>query len=115
MAGVFRQIGTVLSVAIFVSALSSNLVTAKVAVWYDAQADAQRIGVTKAQRKKIIAKTYRDIYVREGASSSTKTAVSVKETTQLIRANVTKYLTAHNGNNLPATAKQQFTTQVTKT
>lgn len=51
--GVFRQIGTSLAVAIFVSALSTNLVTAKQDIWRSAKTEVATLTVS--------AKTKRDI------------------------------------------------------
>lgn len=52
--GVFRQIGTVLAVAIFVSALSTNLATAKAQVWSAARNEVKKLSVIQTRQKHIM-------------------------------------------------------------
>lgn len=55
--GVFRQIGTVLAVAIFVSALSSNLGAAKKEMWQTTQKEVTALQLPSAGKKQILSKT----------------------------------------------------------
>ncbi|MEO1768866.1 MFS transporter [Candidatus Enterococcus ferrettii] len=88
--GVFRQIGTVLAVAIFVTALSNNLVTAKRIIWDDAQNSVKKICVSENERKKIATLTYHDIYFSEGSSDNIKQTEKISPQVKKYRLGVKK-------------------------
>lgn len=59
--GVLRQIGTVLAVAIFVSALTSNISSAKVHIVGHAQKEVSRLDITKEQKEIVLDNTKQNI------------------------------------------------------
>ena len=52
--GVFRQIGTVLAVALFISAFSSNLSVAKKDIWQTAQNQVAELQVSNMQKEQLL-------------------------------------------------------------
>ncbi len=90
--GVFRQIGTVLAVAIFVSALSTNLTTAKAAVWHTAQRQAAQLDVTSNQRAIILDKTRKRLNNTTTATANAAPTITQKQQKQLIQQKLTQLL-----------------------
>ncbi|WP_125767185.1 MFS transporter [Lapidilactobacillus wuchangensis] len=63
--GVFRQIGTSLAVAIFVTALSTNLVSAQQTVWQSAQQEINQLAVPKPVKQQTLAQVNQQIFAAQ--------------------------------------------------
>lgn len=105
--GVFRQIGTLLAVALFVSALSSNLQTAKAQVFSTAQTQINKIETSQSQKKQILNATHHNLYTSENTSLDRGPAISSKDQTKLIQKETQAYLVAHNGAQWPDATKEK--------
>ncbi|KRK48866.1 major facilitator superfamily permease [Secundilactobacillus kimchicus JCM 15530] len=92
--GVFRQIGTVLAVAIFVSSLSGNLQTAKQALYQDAQTNVKKLRVTPHEQEAILTTTHRAIFQRQYSRPAT-TALSTAKCKQLAIKTAKRYAVNH--------------------
>lgn len=66
--GVFRQIGTSLAVAIFVTALSTNLVNAKQSVWQQSQQEINQLVLPKEVKQQTLAQVERQIFSTQQVS-----------------------------------------------
>ncbi|MDD1387001.1 MFS transporter [Pediococcus pentosaceus] len=95
--GVFRQIGTVLAVAIFVSIFSTNLGIAKKQVWHSAEKQVQQLSVAQSIKKETLKHTYHDLYQTEKVSSRKQTAISSKMKKRLSDAQAKQYFSSHQG------------------
>ena len=85
--GVFRQIGTSLAVAIFVSALSTNLVTAKHQVWQTAQGAVANLTVSAKVKQDTLAAVRAQLATEKVASGTSKHFITPAKTRHLIRQN----------------------------
>ncbi|UIF29127.1 MFS transporter [Levilactobacillus brevis] len=85
--GVFRQIGTSLAVAIFVSALSTNLVTAKHQVWQTAQGAVANLTVSAKVKQDTLAAVRAQLATKKVASGTSKHFITPAKTRHLIRQN----------------------------
>jgi EmrB/QacA subfamily drug resistance transporter len=95
--GVFRQIGTVLAVTIFVSIFSTNLRVAKKQVWHSAEQQVQQLSVAQSIKKETLKHTYHDLYQTEKVSSRKQTAISSKMEKRLSDAQAKQYFSSHQG------------------
>lgn len=66
--GVFRQIGTSLAVAIFVTVLSTNLVNAKQSVWQQSQQEINQLVLPKEVKQQTLAQVERQIFSTQQVS-----------------------------------------------
>lgn len=112
--GVFRQIGTSLAVAIFVSALSANISTAKTTVSHHAEQDVAALTIPdKANRDTLKAVNHQLATERVSASSPT-TFISTHATRQLIQDHYQTALQQAHAMQAPAQIKHQIHTQVSR-
>ncbi|OBZ11678.1 hypothetical protein A8L34_15135 [Bacillus sp. FJAT-27264] len=92
--GVLRQVGTVLAVAIFVSALTSNIASAKVQILDHAQKEIEKLDITKEQQEIVLENTKRNLEsekINTAASpNEEKKIMSPKERSALIAVEVKK-------------------------
>lgn len=110
--GVFRQIGTVLAVAIFVSALSTNLGTAKAQVWTTAQNEIKKVSVSQAEKKQILQTTHKNLY--SGTTTTGSPAVNSHEESKIIESETRQYLVNHNGTQWPDSVKKKVQIKITE-
>ncbi|GEA98051.1 hypothetical protein LBR02_06160 [Levilactobacillus brevis] len=112
--GVFRQIGTSLAVAIFVSALSANISTAKTTVAHHAEQAVAALSIpTKAKRNTLQAVKQQLATERVSASSPT-TFISAHATRQLIQDHYQTALQQAHAMQAPAQIKHQIHAQVSR-
>ncbi|MCH4171526.1 MAG: MFS transporter [Lactobacillus sp.] len=114
--GLFRQIGSVLAVAIFVSALTANLNTAKATATHTANQQIEQLNIPRAAKTTMQQQTDRQINNANSQPSGTTTPkkyVSAAEISQLIETNYQQAL-AKIGNAalLPTAVKAQIHAQV---
>ncbi|MFC3748327.1 MFS transporter [Paenibacillus sp. GCM10012306] len=92
--GVLRQVGIVLAVAIFVSALTSNIANAKVQILDHAQKEILKLDITKEQQKIVLENTNRNLESEKintnASSNDEKKIMSPEERSALIEAEVQK-------------------------
>ncbi|MFC6201722.1 MFS transporter [Lactiplantibacillus nangangensis] len=84
--GVFRQIGTSLAVAIFVSALSTNLVTAKNHIWQTAQEEVATLAVSSKAKQDTLAKVRAQLASGKSPSKTVQPPITARMTRKLIAA-----------------------------
>lgn len=116
--GVFRQIGTSLAVAIFVSALSANLVTAKQHVLKTAQSDVAALSVSAKTKQDTLAAIKTHLKT-ETVQTTSQQFITPAKTRQLIRQNYSVALKQHRLQQAPKavrkTVYEQAQRQVTRT
>ncbi|AVI93735.1 MFS transporter [Oenococcus oeni] len=110
--GVFRQIGTVLAVAIFVSALSTNLTTAKAQIWSAARNEVKKLSVSQTRQKHILKVTHQNLYSTESTTTSNKTAIGAKTQTLIISKETKQYLMKNHSTQWPESAKRRVQTKI---
>ena len=108
--GVFRQIGTVLAVTIFVSIFSTNLRVAKKQVWHSAEQQVQLLSVDQSIKREILTHTYHDLYQTEKGSSSKKLVIGSEMEKKLLDTQAKQYFSRHRG--LPKLAKKAVYTKI---
>lgn len=112
--GVFRQIGTSLAVAIFVSALSANISTAKITVSHHAEQAVAALTIpAKAKRDTLKAVNHQLATERVSAPSPT-TFISTHATQQLIQGHYQAALQQAHALQAPAPIKHQIHAQVSR-
>lgn len=115
--GVFRQIGTSLAVAIFVSALAANLTTAKARVQIYATQTISALSVSKQVKTDALTTVHRQLAAEQSASKTTAPITPAK-TKRLIATNYEKVLKQRHLQQAPANVKtqvhQKVAQQVTK-
>ncbi len=104
--GVFRQIGTVLAVAIFVSIFSTNLGIAKQQVWHSAEKQVQLLSVNQSIKKETLKHTYHDLYQTKKVSSRKHLAIGSEMEKKLLDAQVKQYFLKHRS--LPNSVKKSI-------
>ncbi|AEV94506.1 MFS transporter [Pediococcus claussenii] len=114
--GVLRQIGTVLAVAIFVSALSANISSAKSTALNDADYYIQKMDVSQQVKDSMRKKTHEQ-FKNSGDADSVQTKqsssfVSKKQRQQIIEETYQKVMSKE-PKNLPIQVKQVIYTRVT--
>lgn len=120
--GVFRQIGTSLAVAIFVSALSANLVTAKTNVWLYSQNRVEALPVSAKVKSDTLTQVKSQLATEQTPKHGQTTFISSAKTQRLIRSNYQRTLRQHQLTAAPVTVKraiyrrvsQSVTQQVTR-
>lgn len=60
--GVLRQVGTVLAVAIYVSALTTNIATAKNKTWNSTQRQAETLAISASAKKTVLKSVHQGLY-----------------------------------------------------
>lgn len=110
--GLFRQIGTVLAVAIFVSALTANLKTAKTTAINNTEDYVQTLALPKAAKQTIMTKADAQIKSENTATDHT-TGISKTDETKLIQQTYQRALQTNSNDNLPLAAKQAIHAKVT--
>ncbi|GEK28364.1 EmrB QacA family drug resistance transporter [Furfurilactobacillus siliginis] len=107
--GVFRQIGTSLAVAIFVSALSANLVTAKHDMTQHARTELTSLAVPASVKHTALTQV-KD----QGKHKSESAATAKKNQQKLVQQQYALALTKAHAANAPQPVKDQILQQVTK-
>ncbi|MFT8607821.1 MAG: MFS transporter [Liquorilactobacillus ghanensis] len=110
--GVFRQIGTVLAVAVFVSSFSSNLKIAQNQVWSTAQIKVKKIDSSQIIKNKILRTTHRNLFVTENSKLSSEPVINYKTQSNIIKNKTHQYLENHNGSQLPLATKKKIQFQI---
>ncbi|KRL04100.1 MFS transporter [Liquorilactobacillus hordei] len=111
--GVFRQIGTVLAVAIFVSALSTNLGIAKAQVWSTAQNEIKKVSVSHVKKQQILQTTHKNLYGEKTTAAVNHPAVSSRAESKIIESETKHYLVNHNGTQWPDAIKKKIRKEIT--
>ena len=111
--GVFRQIGTVLAVAIFVSALSTNLGIAKDQVWSTAQSEIKKVSVSHVKKQQILQTTHKNLYGEKTTTAVNHPAVSSRAESKIIESETKQYLVNHNGTQWPDAIKKKIRKEIT--
>lgn len=111
--GVFRQIGTVLAVAIFVSALSTNLGIAKDQVWSTAQSEIKKVSVSHVKKQQILQITHKNLYGEKNTAAANHPAVSSRAESKIIESETKQYLVNHNGTQWPDAIKKKIRKEIT--
>lgn len=112
--GVFRQIGTSLAVAIFVSALSTNLITAKSNVWRYAKSEVAALDVSQKAKKDTLAQVQKQLASEKTPQKRQTVFINEKEKRQLINENYQLALRKNNLLAAPSPVKQVVFKQVKK-
>lgn len=120
--GVFRQIGTSLAVAIFVSALSANLVMAKTNVWLYSQNRVEALPVSTKVKSDTLTQVKSQLATEQTPKHGQTIFISSAKTQRLIRSNYQRTLQQHQLTAAPVTVKraiyqrvsQSVTQQVTR-
>lgn len=110
--GVFRQIGTSLAVAIFVSALSTNLVTAKQHIWRAAQANVAELAISTQAKRDTLTQVKTQLATEKTPTQTTKTFITPAKTKRLIAENEASVLQQPQLVQAPAAIKAQARSQV---
>lgn len=111
--GVFRQIGTVLAVAIFVSALSTNLGIAKDQVWSTAQNEIKKVSVSHVKKQQVLQITHKNLYGEKNTTAANHPAVSSRAESKIIQSETKQYLVNHNGTQWPDAIKKKIRKEIT--
>lgn len=90
--GVFRQIGTVLAIAIFVTCLTQNIKSEKKVVLDYTKYKSKTVSIDKKYQDKIVLDTKLGLEKEEVNSSSKKNHVTAEERNSIINANYNKTL-----------------------
>jgi len=85
--GVFRQIGTSLAVAIFVSALSTNLITAKSNVWHYAKTEVTALDISPKAKRDTLAQVRKQLASEKTPKKKQTVFINEKEKQHLINKN----------------------------
>ncbi|KRL95853.1 MFS transporter [Levilactobacillus hammesii] len=104
--GVFRQIGTSLAVAIFVSALSANLVTAKTNIWLYSQNSVAALPVTAKVKSDTLTQVKSQLATEQTPQHERTTFIGKAKTRKLIQSTYQQTLQQHQLMKAPATVKQ---------
>jgi len=104
--GVFRQIGTSLAVAIFVSALSANLVTAKTNIWLYSQNSIAALPVTAKVKNDTLTQVKTQLATEQTPQHEQTTFIGKAKTRKLIQSTYQQTLQQHQLMKAPATVKQ---------
>lgn len=104
--GVFRQIGTSLAVAIFVSALSANLVTAKTNIWLYSQNSVEALPVTAKVKNDTLTQVKTQLATEQTPQHEQTTFIGKAKTRKLIHSTYQQTLQQHQLMKAPATVKQ---------
>ncbi|MFD1549157.1 MFS transporter [Levilactobacillus fuyuanensis] len=112
--GVFRQIGTSLAVAIFVSALSANLVTAKTNIWTFAQDRVEALSVTAKVKRDTLLQVKMQLAAEKIPKQQQTTFIGKTKTQRLIRLNYQKALRKNELSQAPTTVKRSIYRQVSQ-
>ncbi|MFC6290810.1 MFS transporter [Levilactobacillus angrenensis] len=113
--GVFRQIGTSLAVAIFVSALSTNLVTAKHQVWQTAQGAVANLTVSAKAKQDTLAAVRAQLATEKVASGTSKHFITPAKTQHLIRQNYAQVIKQQRLALAPVQVRRAFYRRVQRT
>lgn len=112
--GVFRQIGTSLAVAIFVSALSANLVTAKTNIWTFAQDRVEALSVTDKVKRDTLLQVKTQLATEKTPAQQQTTFIGKTKTQRLIRLNYQEALRKNELSQAPTTVKRSVYRQVSQ-
>ncbi len=112
--GVFRQIGTSLAVAIFVSALSTNLVTAKTNIWTFAQNRVEALTVTAKVKSDTLIQVKHQLKTETTPHQQT-TFINKAKAQRLIRQNYQQALRQPRLAQASVTTKRTVYQQVSRT
>ncbi|MFC6182110.1 MFS transporter [Lactiplantibacillus daowaiensis] len=110
--GVFRQIGTSLAVAIFVSALSTNLVTAKQQIWHNAQTDVATLTVSAKAKRDTLHQIKTQLAAEKVTTRANQPAISAAKTKRLVQQNYMAVLKQQHLQTAPAKVRDQVHQQV---
>ena len=112
--GVFRQIGTSLAVAIFVSALSTNLVTAKNQIWQKAQKAVSTLAVSSKAKQDTLTKVKAQLASTNAPAKTVQPPITSNVEHQLIAANYAMALKRQGLTDAPITIKAQVHRKVSQ-
>ncbi|KRK85850.1 transport protein [Levilactobacillus koreensis JCM 16448] len=112
--GVFRQIGTSLAVAIFVSALSANLVTAKTNIWTFAQNGVEALAMADKVKSDTLVQVKTQLATEKTPKHQQTTFIGKAKTQRLIRLNYQQALQKNKLTQAPATIKRRIHRQVSQ-
>ncbi|WP_191988137.1 MFS transporter [Levilactobacillus enshiensis] len=104
--GVFRQIGTSLAVAIFVSALSANLVTSKTNIWLYSQNSVEALPVTAKVKSDTLTQVKSQLATEQTPQHERTTFIGKAKTRKLIQSTYQQTLQQHQLMKAPAPVKQ---------
>lgn len=110
--GLFRQIGTVLAVAIFVSTLTVNLNTARKAAINNVDQYVETLNLPTTVRSDIKGQAVRQIKFESKNSSNQSPGISNQKRKQLINQTYQRTIANAGGDMLPATTRQAIYEQV---
>lgn len=111
VAGVLREVGMVLGVAIFVTGLYSNVNLAKSQSISDAKAQIQKLNIPTKAKNTMIQEVVSQIKAEKTQGNNRKNFISKSERHQIIQENFTKALVSHP--ELPDDAQQKILQLVT--
>lgn len=111
VAGVLREVGMVLGVAIFVTGLYSNVNLAKTQAISDAKTQIQKLDIPVSAKKTMTQEVVKQIQAEKTTGKDSKNHVSKSERQQLIQENFAKVLVSQP--KLPETAQKQILQLVT--
>jgi len=113
--GVFRQIGTSLAVAIFVSALSANLVTAKKQIWQTAQRDVAMLSVSTAAKRDTLLQVKTQLATEKTPVTTKQPPITAAKEQRLIENSYQAVLKQRHLMQAPNTVKRQLHAKVSQT
>jgi len=113
--GVFRQIGTSLAVAIFVSALSANLVTAKKQIWQTAQRDVAMLSVSTAAKRDTLLQVKTQLSTEKTPVTTKQPPITAAKEQRLIENSYQAVLKQRHLMQAPNTVKRQLHAKVSQT
>lgn len=112
--GVFRQIGTSLAVAIFVSALSANISTAKITVSHHAEQAVAALTIPAKAKRDTLKTVNHQLATERVSAPSPTTFISTHATQQLIQGHYQAALQQAHALQAPAPIKHQIHAQVSR-
>lgn len=110
--GVFRQIGTSLAVAIFVSALSTNLVTAKQHIWQSTQDQVASLSMSAQAKTDTLATVKTRLKQAEPSTTASTQGISAAKTKRLVKTNYQAVVKKQQLQHAPVAVQHQVYQQV---
>ncbi|GAY73167.1 putative MDR permease [Lentilactobacillus kosonis] len=112
--GVFRQIGSVLAVAIFVSSLSGNLVTAQTRIINNSNQYIAQTNLPNSTKAKVRQQVESKAHQGSNKSATKQTGISTNQKDQIIESQYHKIISSQN-HQLSSVMKAKIHAQVTDT
>jgi len=110
--GVFRQIGTSLAVAIFVSALSTNLVTAKHEIWHAAKTEVATLTVSAKTKRDTLQAIKTQLATETVSTTTPHRFITVAKENKLVQTTYRSLLKQQHLQAAPNKVKTQLHRQV---